>query len=111
MNATTAAAKLDELVVIDVREPDEWAAGHIASARHIPIGELAQRQSELEAAGDSGAKFLFVCRVGGRSAQATEYVTRLGFDAENLEGGMLAWDQAGQPIVTDDGSPGVVADH
>ncbi len=111
MDASTAAEKVDDLVVIDVREPDEWVAGHIASSRHIPIRELAERQSELEEAGDAGAKFLFVCTMGGRSAQATQYVVRLGFDAENLEGGLLAWTQAGHPLVTDDGHPGVVAEH
>ena len=111
MDATTAVSHLDDFVVIDVREPDEWVAGHIASSRHIPIRELTERQSELEELGDDGAKFLFVCTVGGRSSQATQYFTRLGFDAENLEGGLLAWTQAGHPLVTDDGTPGVVAEH
>jgi rhodanese-related sulfurtransferase len=112
MDATTAAAQLDDLVVVDVREPDEWVAGHIANSRPFPMSELAERQSELEELGDGSARFLFVCTMGGRSAQATQYFTsRLGLDAENLEGGLLAWTQAGHPLVTDDGTPGVVAQH
>jgi len=111
MDATTAASQLDDLVVIDVREHEEWDAGHIAGSRLIPLSELADRHAELEEEGDAGAMFLFVCTMGGRSARATEFLTRLGFNGENLDGGLLAWQAASLPLVRDDGSAGTVASH
>ncbi len=84
----------DGLVVLDVREDHEWAAGHIAGAVHIPLGQLMDRRDEL----DAEAKTLVVCHIGGRSARATVYLAANGHDVVNLDGGMEAWEDAGRAI-------------
>ncbi|EST54426.1 molybdopterin biosynthesis MoeB protein [Brevibacillus panacihumi W25] len=73
--------------VIDVREVDEWNAGHIKQAKLIPLGFLPQRVDEL----DKSTPVVMVCRSGARSHHATEYLQNLGFDVANMVGGMLAW--------------------
>jgi rhodanese-related sulfurtransferase len=77
-----------------VREQDEWDAGHIADAQHIPLGELGQRLAEIPA----GRPIVAVCRSGSRSAAATRGLKQLGFDVENLDGGLTAWSRAGLPL-------------
>lgn len=94
----------DGAFLLDVREPDEWTAGHAPGATHVPLGELNARVGELP----KDRPIVAVCRVGGRSGKATEALVNAGYDAVNLDGGMQAWDAAGQPVVTDDGSPGTV---
>ena len=84
------------MVVLDVREPHEWAEGHIDGALHIPLGELMDRRGEL----DPDVQTLVLCHVGGRSARATAYLVSNGHSAVNLDGGMIAWEEAGRPIVT-----------
>jgi rhodanese-related sulfurtransferase len=84
----------DDLVVLDVREDHEWAAGHIHGAKHIPLGQLASRAGEL----DPSARTLVVCHVGGRSARATAWLHAQGHDVINLEGGMEAWELAGRAV-------------
>ncbi|MEE1930057.1 rhodanese-like domain-containing protein [Streptomyces sp. TRM 70351] len=91
--------------LLDVREPDEWAAGHARGAVHVPIGEVTARVGELtEQAGD--ARVFVVCRVGGRSAQVTGFLAAQGVDAVNVDGGMLAWAAAGRPLVAGDSGAG-----
>ncbi|AXT86382.1 sulfurtransferase [Aeromicrobium sp. A1-2] len=85
-----------ELAVLDVREDHEWAAGHIAGATHIPLGQLQARVGEL----DPSARTVVVCHLGGRSARATEWLHAQGHDVVNLAGGMEAWEQAGRPVAT-----------
>jgi rhodanese-related sulfurtransferase len=85
---------LDEAFVLDVREPDEWARGHIESAVLIPLGQLQERVGEVPL----GQKVLCVCAVGGRSSMATQYLASEGRDAINLDGGMHAWQSAGRPV-------------
>jgi rhodanese-related sulfurtransferase len=85
------------LVVLDVREDDEWAAGHVEGAVHIPLMELGARYAELPAAEQT----LVVCRVGSRSAYAVGFLLQQGIDAVNLDGGLAAWDAAGRPLVAD----------
>ena len=80
------------------------AAGHAPDARWIPMGEVAARQAELPDDRD----IVVVCRVGARSAQVAAWLTRQGYDAVNLTGGMEAWVQAGRPIVGPDGTHGVI---
>ena len=82
-------------VVLDVREPFEWADGHIDGALHIPMGEIPARVGEL----DPQAKTLVVCHVGARSARVTAWLHQQGFDAANLAGGMEAWESVGRPTV------------
>jgi len=87
-----------DATVLDVREPDEWAGGHIAGALHIPLGELPARLGEVPA-----GPLVVTCRAGGRSARATAFLRDRGVDATNLDGGMQAWDAAGRAYVRDDG--------
>ena len=95
----------DGVVVLDVREPEEWAAGHIEGAVHIPLGTLPVRLQDLPDA----QQFLVVCKVGGRSAQATMYLGQQGHAAVNLAGGMLDWEAAGRPMVSETGADPYVA--
>ena len=88
------------LRVLDVREQDEWDHGHIEGAQHIPLVELADRFEEVPA-----EQTLVVCKVGGRSAQATAWLSSQGRDAVNLDGGMLDWHGAGRPMVSENGQP------
>lgn len=86
----------EALVVLDVREPHEWAEGHIVGAKHVPLGDLMERRAEL----DPEVQTLVVCHVGGRSARATAYLVSNGYSAVNLDGGMIAWQDAGRPTTT-----------
>jgi rhodanese-related sulfurtransferase len=91
-------------VVLDVREDDEWVAGHIDGATHIPMGELPARFSEVTTlAGDAGEEVVVVCRSGGRSARVVAWLAQYGVDAVNLDGGMSAWADAGRPMVSETG--------
>lgn len=93
------------LTVLDVREDDEWQAGHIDGAVHIPLMQVPARITELPA----DRQVLVVCRVGNRSARATAYLQAQGVDAVNLSGGMMAWARAGRPVVSDGPSEPYVA--
>jgi len=84
-----------EPTVLDVREDDEWAAGHIDGAIHIPLTELPGRLHELPDAD----RLVVICRSGARSARATTYLQQIGIEAVNLDGGMKAWSAAGRPMV------------
>lgn len=88
------------LGVLDVREQGEWDAGHIAGAVHLPLSELAQRVSEVP-----DGQVLVVCKVGGRSGQAVGWLAQQGYDVVNLDGGMLDWEAAGRPMVSETGRP------
>jgi rhodanese-related sulfurtransferase len=80
--------KGEDVQVIDVREADEWHAGHIPQAKWIPLGTLPLRIDELK----KDTPIIMVCRSGARSHRATEYLMQLGFDdVANMVGGMLAW--------------------
>ncbi|HEU0116697.1 MAG TPA: rhodanese-like domain-containing protein [Thermomicrobiales bacterium] len=82
---------------LDVREHDEWAAGHMAGAVLAPLGELERRLSELDL--DPAAPTIVVCRSGRRSLIAAEYLAQRGFGrVRSLAGGLLAWAAAGQPL-------------
>ncbi len=90
----------EELTVLDVRETHEWDAGHIDGALHVPLGELSERLGEV---GDG--QTLVVCKVGGRSGQAVAWLAQQGYDVVNLDGGMLEWQGAGRPMVSETGAP------
>jgi rhodanese-related sulfurtransferase len=90
--------------ILDVREDDEFAAGHIAGAVHIPLMQLPARARELDPAVD----WLAVCRMGARSLQATAFLSRMGLRVANLQGGMEAWAGAGLPFEDTTGRPGRV---
>ncbi|MGW7284930.1 rhodanese-like domain-containing protein [Streptomyces sp. NPDC054847] len=103
-----AAAVPDDALVLDVREADEWAAGHVEGALHVPMSDFVARFGQVTEALADGRRAFVMCRVGGRSAQVTQYLVQQGLDAVNVDGGMLAWDGAGRPMVTENGSPAFV---
>lgn len=94
---TQVSALANDATILDVREPDEWAAGHAPGAIHFPLGDLPTRLGDVP----QDAPIAVVCRSGGRSSKAVEWLQREGFDAINVEGGMRAWAQAGKPMVSD----------
>ena len=108
---TVSVAEIDSqppgTLLLDVREDDEWAAGHAAEAIHLPLSELPAGLADSGILG-GGRRVVVVCRVGARSAQVAAWLNHQGFDAVNLAGGMQAWVQAGRPIVGAGGRPGVV---
>jgi rhodanese-related sulfurtransferase len=86
----------EDALVLDVREQSEWADGHIGKAKHIPLGQLKTRLTELEKYKDK--PIVVVCRSGNRSGSACGTMKKAGFEKMyNLAGGMLAWEQAGLP--------------
>jgi sulfur dioxygenase len=88
---------VDQVLVLDVREPDEYTGplGHIRGAKLIPLGELSGRVSEIP----KDKPIVAVCRAGGRSAQATVILQQAGFDrVANLTGGMLRWRAEGNSV-------------
>jgi rhodanese-related sulfurtransferase len=87
--------------LIDVREHDEWAAGHAPQAKHLPMQEVPVRLAEIPTEGD----VVVACRVGARSARVTAYLLAHGWDnVMNLHGGMQAWEEAGLPLENGDGT-------
>lgn len=94
--ATLLINRQDALVV-DVREPDEFAAGHLPEARNIPVGKLADRVNEIEKYKDKPV--ILCCASGIRSGKACGELKKLGFASlHSLTGGIDAWRQAGLPI-------------
>ncbi|MBY5160921.1 rhodanese-like domain-containing protein [Salsipaludibacter albus] len=105
MEPTELDDQLDDVFVLDVREDQEWDAGRIAQAVHIPMGQLNARIDEIP----KDTPIVCVCRSGSRSRAVTDALNRADFQAHNLEGGMHAWEDADLPIVDDDGDGGWVA--
>ena len=88
-----------EVQLIDVRQPEEHAAGRIAGDRLIELSRLATEVDSL----DQTRPIVFYCRSGSRSAMATEAFRGAGFDAHNMVGGLLDWHAAGLPLDPPDG--------
>ncbi|HEV8471092.1 MAG TPA: rhodanese-like domain-containing protein [Candidatus Limnocylindria bacterium] len=93
-----------DLHLLDVREQDEWDAGHIDGAQHIPLGQLGDRLGEVP----KGRVVVAVCRSGSRSDRAAKGLQASGYQAENLEGGVTAWARSGLPLVAKTGGAGRV---
>jgi rhodanese-related sulfurtransferase len=100
----TADELTDEMVLLDVREPYEWAAGHAVGALHIPLGAVPSRFSDLP----QDADVVVVCHVGQRSARATMWLLEQGYECRNLAGGMIAYAAEGRPLESDTGRPPIV---
>jgi len=94
--------------LLDVREDDEWQAGHAEGALHIPISEFVARYGELTESAPQDGRVHVICRSGGRSAQVTMYLVQQGVDAVNVDGGMQVWTTAGRPVVDGKSEPGFV---
>jgi rhodanese-related sulfurtransferase len=91
-------------LLLDVREDEEWDAGHAAGAVHLAMGQVMDRLGEIP----TDRTVICVCRVGGRSGAVATTLAGLGFDVRNLAGGMLAWEADSLPVLTDGGGAGTV---
>lgn len=81
-------------LILDVREPHEFAAGHVPGSTLIPLGQLPAQLRQLP----TDRRVLIVCATGNRSSYATQMLQGAGHDAHNIDGGMAAWQGAGLPI-------------
>jgi rhodanese-related sulfurtransferase len=88
-----------EIQLIDVRQPEENAAGRITGGRLIELGELVSQAATI----DRERPVVFYCRSGSRSAMATDAFREAGFDAHNMAGGLIAWAAAGLPLEPENG--------
>jgi rhodanese-related sulfurtransferase len=95
IDVATANERPPRVLLVDVREPSEWADGHAPGALHRPLGGLDPTTLP------KADRYFVICRSGNRSARATEALVAAGLDAYNVEGGMSAWARAGLPIVQD----------
>ncbi len=95
------------VVLLDVREPYEYAAGHAPGTLWFPLSRLTD--GDPLPSGASGRRILCVCRSGNRSHRAMELLVSLGEDAHNVTGGMQRWAEAGLPVVDTLGAAGRIA--
>lgn len=92
-------------LLLDIRENDEWEAGHAPDALHLPMMEIPARLAEIP----RQQPVVVMCRSGGRSARVVAYLRDNGWDEVfNLSGGMAAWAAAGRPVVAASGQHGMV---
>jgi rhodanese-related sulfurtransferase len=91
--------------LLDVREDDEWAAGHAPDAVHVRLGELGARVDELP----RDREVYVICRTGHRSAYAAGALGRIGLNAINVADGMTGWAVVGRPMLSEDGAEPYVA--
>jgi rhodanese-related sulfurtransferase len=94
-----------DAVMIDVREHDEWEAGHAPGAQHIPLGEVSVRHAEIPRDCD----VYVICRSGSRSERAAQALAGAGWTMLNVADGMHGWEAAGLPMISDSGAPPYVA--
>jgi rhodanese-related sulfurtransferase len=88
----------EKAVVIDVGEPDEFAAGHVGGAKNIPFGQLADKLPALVK--NKALPVIFLCPAGARAARAVPIAKKLGYEqAQSLAGGLKAWREANLPVV------------
>lgn len=93
---TFAGRHADGVTVVDVREPHEYEEAHVAGARLIPLGEVADRAVEVP----EGETVYVICAMGGRSMRAAEHLAGLGRDVVNVAGGTKGWIESGRPTIT-----------
>lgn len=97
-----ASTPADGQVLLDVREVDEWAAGHAPGSINLPVSRF--HPDRLPEAGT----LLCICRSGARSGRVVAALRNAGYDAINVAGGMNAWQADGLPVVRADSRPGMV---
>lgn len=90
-------ARNEGATVLDVREAEEYEAGHVPGAAFLPLSELAGRIDDVPA--DQGTIYV-ICKSGARSLQAASAMVANGVDAVSVAGGTLAWIESGRPVVT-----------
>jgi rhodanese-related sulfurtransferase len=100
-----AAGVPEQAYLVDVREDEEWVAGHAPGAQHIPLGALGERAEQIPRDRD----VYVICRSGGRSARATQALNAAGFQALNVSDGMTGWQTAGREMISESGAPPFVA--
>jgi thioredoxin 1 len=89
------AQQLDKgAYVLDVREDDEYASGHVPGAHHIPLGQLEARIDEVE----DGGRVWVICRSGARSQKGADILFNNGVDAVSVAGGTMGWIDSGRPV-------------
>jgi rhodanese-related sulfurtransferase len=93
------------IFLLDVREDDEWAAGHAPDAVHLRLSELGERSSEIP----RDREVYVICRSGARSAYAAHALTGAGWNAVNVSDGMTGWAVAGRPMISETGAEPYVA--
>lgn len=92
----------DDAYLLDVREPDEWEAGHAPGAHHLPMMEVPAKLADIP----TDREVVVVCRSGGRSGQVVSYLMGNGWDnVRNLDGGMQVWAAVGRDVVSENGQP------
>ncbi len=87
--------------LLDVREHEEWRAGHVPGAMHIPLGELGTRYTEI----GQDRPLYVICRSGARSAHAAQALAGAGWQTHNVSDGMVGWQAAGRPMTSTSGPP------
>lgn len=95
----------DDAVLLDVREPEEWQAGHAPGAVHVPLADVPSRLGDLP---EVDGLLPVVCRSGGRSGRAAQWLAQQGFEVANVDGGMRAWDGAGKTMTSENVEPPTV---
>lgn len=109
IDATEALRRTSETqdaILLDVREPDEWYAGHAPNATLVPLSSFDPQGPLPYVSGDRPV--VLICRSGHRSQQAAAFYTERGVDAVDVTGGMIAWAGAGHPVVDEQGNPGSI---
>ncbi len=106
MDAQEAYERRGEFTFLDVREWYEWEAGTVEGAVHIPIRTLAERVGDVP----KEQAIVVVCQVGQRSALAADYLNQIGYEAQNLDGGLEAWQAQGLPLVDGRSEEGKIVD-
>jgi len=105
IDALSAARRVEDgATLLDVREDDEWQAGHAPAAHHVVMQQVPERYGTLP----QDVEIVVVCRSGGRSQRVAEFLRAQGFEAVNLAGGMRAWAEGGLPVQTSNGTSGEV---
>jgi phage shock protein E len=95
VQTTAALREQPDVMILDVREQDEWDAGHIPGAVLMPMGQVSDRMSEIP----KDKTVIVQCRSGNRSSQVTDFLVQQGFtNVHNMTGGLNAWQSAGLPV-------------
>lgn len=105
LRAVPAAEVPAQGYLLDVREEDEWTAGHAPGAQHIPLGSLGERAGQVP----RDREIYVICRAGSRSARAAQALNSAGWRAINVADGMHGWESAGRPMTSESGAPPFVA--